>query len=225
MRRPLTASRAEKRRNQNTNACIRNGQKDMEKLHISRVIVLEGKYDKIKLSSVTDAMMITTEGFGIFKDSEKRALLIRLAKERGLIVLSDSDSAGRLIRSHLRAFIPADRMINLYVPCIKGKERRKTEHSKEGLLGVEGIDADYLRSLLAPYADGNPPPEHEKIDKTDLFRDGFSGGESSSQKREALLEALELPRALSTKALIEAVNLLGGRELYESAKDKMQNNK
>ena len=190
----------------------------MEKLHIDRVIIIEGKYDKIKLSSVTDAMIIVTDGFGIFKNAEKRALIKRLAECRGLIVLSDSDSAGKVIRTHLRSFIPPHQMINLYIPCIKGKERRKDAPSKEGILGVEGMSVSLLYELLAPYATGTESIEYPKITKGDLYNDGFAGGESSSLRRKALLRALELPDNLSSSALVQAVNLLGGRELYERAK-------
>lgn len=190
----------------------------MEKLHITRVIILEGRYDKIKVSSVTDAMIIVTDGYGIFKDKEKRELIKRLAKARGLIVISDSDSAGNIIRNHLRSFIPADQMVHIYVPCIKGKERRKDAPSREGLLGVEGMDVKVLYELLLPYADTSAPPvEQERLTKARLFQDKMVGSDNSSQRRKMLLKELGLPEGLSTSALIEAVNLLGGLELYLKA--------
>lgn len=193
----------------------------MEKLHIDRVVILEGKYDKIKLSSITDAMIITTDGFGIFKKEEKRALIKRLALEKGIIILSDSDSAGMLIRNYIRSFVPGSQIIDLYIPKIVGKEKRKVQPSKEGTIGVEGMDAALLYEMLKPYESGNVRPPHENITKLTLFCDGFAGGENSSEKRKALLNALSLPDTLSSAALVEAVNLLGGKELYESAKEKI----
>ena len=200
----------------------------MEKLKISRVIVVEGRYDKIKLSSVVDGMVVVTDGFGIFKDKEKKALLSMLAEIRGLIVLSDSDSAGRLIRNYLYSFIPKDRIIDLYIPQIEGKERRKTAPSKEGTLGVEGMESALLRELLAPYADDNcgsrqnGQGDSSPITKMTLYNDGFIGAADSAAHRESLLEALGLPKSMSTNALIRAVNLLGGEEIYNSAKEKIR---
>ena len=200
----------------------------MEKLKISRVIVVEGKYDKIKLSSIVDGMIVVTDGFGIFKDKEKKALLGLLAEKRGLIVLSDSDSAGRIIRNHLYSFIPKDKIIDLYIPQIEGKERRKDAPSKEGTLGVEGMESALLRDLLAPYADGNGEPgksgERAEITKMTLYNDGFVGAPDSAARREKLLAALGLPKSMSTGALIRAINLLGGEELYDSVKDSLKDN-
>lgn len=197
----------------------------MEKLKISRVIVVEGKYDKIKLSSIVDGLVVVTDGFGVFKDKEKKALLGLLAEKRGLIVLSDSDSAGRLIRNHLYSFIPKDKIIDLYIPQIEGKERRKDAPSKEGTLGVEGMESALLRDLLAPYADEAAESlsgaESTEITKITLYNDGFVGGAESSVRREKLLEALGLPKSMSTSALIRAVNLLGGEKLYDSLKNNI----
>ena len=194
----------------------------MEKLHIDRVIILEGKYDKIKLSSITDAMIVTTDGFGIFKKEEKRRMIRRLANEKGLIVLSDSDSAGMLIRAHIRSFVPKDQIIDLYIPKIKGKEKRKEHPSKEGIVGVEGMDVSLLYELLKPFQAEYPQKEKEKVTKVDLFNDGFSGGDNSKEKRKRLLLALDLPDTLNGSALVDAINLLGGRELYENAKQIIQ---
>ncbi len=194
----------------------------MEKLHISRVIVLEGKYDKIKLSSITDAMIVTTEGFGIFKDREKKEMLKALAEKNGLLVLSDSDSAGKLIRNHLRSFIPKEQIINVYAPCLKGKEARKSAPGKEGLLGVEGTPAEILRNLLLPYENEEQSIAVEMmLTKAILIKDGFSGGKDSSFRRKALLKAMNLPENLSSTLLVEAVNVLGGLPFYENAKEKL----
>jgi len=209
----------------------------MDKLKISKVIVVEGRYDKIKIDSIADALVITTEGFGIFKEKDKRALLSLMAKERGLIVLADSDSAGRIIRNHLYSFIPKDRIIDMYIPRVPGKEKRKEHRSKEGFIGVEGMDADLLRSLLAPHADGSDAAEGgavangeggagangegggRALTKADLYEDGFVGGENSFKKRRALLCALGLPEEMSVAALVRAVNLLGGYSKYVECRD------
>ena len=127
----------------------------MEKLKIDLPIIVEGKYDKIKISSVADACIIQTDGFGVFKSSEKLALIRSLSQKSRIIVMTDSDGAGKLIRSHITSAIPQDRLIQLYVPQVKGKEKRKTQSGAEGFLGVEGTDADVIRNLLLPYAVGS----------------------------------------------------------------------
>ena len=124
----------------------------MEKLKIPYTIIVEGRYDKIKLSSVCDARIVTTDGFGIFKKQEKLSLIRALAKDLPVIVLTDSDGAGKLIRSHITSALPREKIIQLYIPQIEGKERRKTAPSAEGTLGVEGIDVDVLRNLFLPFA-------------------------------------------------------------------------
>ncbi len=197
----------------------------MEKLHIDRVIVLEGKYDKIKLSSVTDAMIITTDGFGVFNDQNKKKLISRLAQKNGLIVLSDSDGAGLLIRNYIKSFVHDASVINLYIPSLPGKEKRKKYPSKEGTLGVEGMQTDLLYRLLQPFDTSHSQkstPPCEKITKLDLFQDGFSGSQNSTLKRRALLRALGLPENLSSSALVDAVNALGGKTLYDDAKKNIK---
>lgn len=196
----------------------------MEKLKISQVVLVEGKYDKIKVDSVVDATILTTDGFGIFKEKEKTALLRRLAAERGLIVVTDSDGAGLVIRNYITSILPKSQVTHLYIPQIKGKEVRKAIPSKEGTLGVEGMEADLLRGLFEPFAVGRTAPEWEAVTKYDLYADGLSGGAGSEARRQALAKAIDLPSGLSSNALIEAINLLGGRLLYEKALDllKMQ---
>ena len=183
-----------------------------EKIKLDCVVLCEGKYDKIKLSSFIDAVMITTDGFGIFNNQEKKALLRKICKTKKLVILTDSDSAGFLIRNKLSGFLGKENIINLYIPQIKGKEKRKLEKSKEGFLGVEGIVTKSLykifekASLLA-----NPDaksPETRKITKTDFYNLGLSGKPDSSEKRKALCRKFDLPESLSANALIEAVNLL-----------------
>ena len=181
----------------------------MEKIKINMPVICEGRYDKIKLQSILDARIVTTDGFAIFNAEEKRALLRKMAEKTPLLVLTDPDGAGRLIRSHLRGILPPDRVIHLYVPETPGKEKRKKAPSKEGLLGVEGIDADLLRGLFAPYADGAEARSESSanVTKSRFYEDGFSGSEGASERRAALARELSLPSSMSANALIEAINL------------------
>lgn len=197
----------------------------MEKLKISLPILVEGKYDKIKLDSIVDGLVITSEGFRIFQNDEKRTLIRKLAEKSKIIVLADSDSAGMLIRSFVKGIIPNDRIINIYTPQIKGKERRKDKPSKEGFVGVEGIDADTVRRLLEPYADINTIEEkkenNRKITKTDMYALGLSGTDGAGERRERVCTALELPRTLSANALLEAANMLCGYDMFVSLCEKI----
>lgn len=192
----------------------------MEKIKLTQAVVVEGKYDKIKLSSILDACILTTEGFGLFRDREKTDLFRRLAAERGLIVATDADGAGLLIRNYFNSIIPKEQLIHIYIPEIAGKERRKVSPSKEGTLGLEGMDIALLRSLFLPFAGaaGEESVPTEEITLTDLFEDGFRGGENSEARRKALLRAASLPSNLSAKALVGAINMLGGRPYYEKVK-------
>lgn len=193
------------------------------KVKLDRVVLVEGKYDKIKLSSLLDATILTTDGFGIFKEAEKKTLLRRLAKERGLIVVTDSDGAGKVIRGHIASILPKEQVIHLYIPKIKGKESRKTEPSKEGTLGVEGMDADLLRTLFAPYAVDADRADAPAVDKWRFYEDGFTGSPNSTVNRRRLAVSLELPDDLTANALLEAINLLGGLPLYEDALRRLKN--
>ncbi len=190
----------------------------MEKLRIKEVIVVEGRYDKNTLSQCVEATILSTEGFGIFRDKEKMALLGRCARERGLIVFTDSDGAGFVIRKRIRASIPARFLKHAYIPDIPGKEKRKKLGSKEGTLGVEGMKPEILIQALlaagATVAEGNELPRPESITKADMAALGLSGGENSSEKRALLLRAWQLPAKLSAKGLLEAVNVLMSREQF-----------
>lgn len=177
-----------------------------EKLRISLPIIVEGKYDKIKLDSILDANIITTGGFGIFNSEEKKALIKRLCKN-GVILLCDSDGAGKVIRSYIKSFLPSDKVYNLYIPKIEGKEKRKRESSKEGTLGVEGIDATLLRSLFLRFVD-NSSDKKEPITKRDFFLYGLSGGENSSAARDRLAALYDLPSGMSANALLDALNMI-----------------
>lgn len=175
----------------------------------AKVIVVEGKYDKIRIESLLDATVITTEGFGIFKNEEKRNLLKHLAEKRGLVILADPDGAGKVIRGHLHTLTGGKGVIDLYVPPVSGKERRKSQGSKEGLLGVEGIDNDTLLSLFekSGLLEGTAPAT-ASYTKTDLYRMGYFGKDDSKGKREAILEANSLPKNLSSSAFLDVINLL-----------------
>jgi len=193
----------------------------MNRISINEVVVVEGKYDKIRLSSVLDAVIITTEGFGIFKNKEKQALLRRMAKERGLLLMTDSDSAGFVIRNFLRGCVPASQLRHVYIPQLKGKEARKEEHSKEGLLGVEGMDTQTIldaleRAGVDVYGEGTKK-EPACIDKQRLFDDGFVGVGNSAELRGRLAQRLGLPVSLTANALIEAINILCTESEYEAA--------
>ena len=183
----------------------------MEKLKISKTIVVEGKYDKIKVASVADAHIIALDGFGIFNNSEKQSLLRRLAESRGLIVITDSDPAGGFLRGKLRSMLPKSGVVNLYTPQIEGREKRKKIASKAGLLGVEGMDAEVIRGLLAPFADGgqNAVSVEKPITKAMFYEAGLSGKNDSAARRDALAKGLGLPVGMSANALIEAMNILG----------------
>lgn len=189
----------------------------MEKLKISIPIAVEGKYDKIKLSSIIDGRIITTDGFGIFASGEKKMLIKRLASERGMIVLTDSDGAGLVIRNYFRSILPKDKLIHLYTPQIEGKERRKKAPSKAGFLGVEGIEADTLRKMFEPFADGNVENDipQKEVTKADFYSDNLSGGEGSAERRKRLCNLLELPENMSANALLAAVNMLCTFEKYK----------
>lgn len=189
---------------------------------VKEVIVVEGRYDKNTLVQVVDATVVTLGGFSVFNDKEKLAFLRRLAEKQGLIVLTDSDGAGFVIRNYLKGALPRDRVKQAYIPDIHGKERRKRAPGKEGKLGVEGMKPDILLEALrragATFLDETEAaaPEKEPITKADLFVLGLTGGTDSSLKRQALLKRLDLPEHLTSNGLLEALNLLYSREeLFE----------
>ena len=188
-----------------------------EKLRIPYPVIVEGKYDKIRLSNVIDARIVTTDGFGVFRGEEKRMLLRRLAEVSPLIVLTDSDGGGKIIRSHLSGMIPKDRLIQLYIPKIHGKERRKASPSAEGTLGVEGMDDGLLYELLSPYAIGEDTLDRARenpLSKLDFFEDGLTGGRDSTKKRDELCVRVGLPTGMTPNALLEALRLLLTYEEY-----------
>ena len=188
-----------------------------ERLKIPYPVIVEGRYDKLRLESVIDAHIIPTDGFGIFKKEEKASMLRALAEKTPLILLTDSDGAGKLIRSHLTSVLPADRVIQLYVPRIAGKEKRKSEASAEGILGVEGMERTLLYELFSPYANAEAVENRmaeNTLSKTDLFEDGLTGGEGSAQKRDELCTRLGLPTGMTPNALLAALRMLCTYEEY-----------
>lgn len=199
----------------------------MEKLTIPYPVVVEGKYDKIRLSNVINAQIITTDGFGIFRKEEKRVLLRRLAAASPLIVLTDSDGGGTVIRSHLSGMVPRDRIIPLYIPKIKGKERRKDKPSAEGTLGVEGMEDSLLRELFRPYAQSDSDPlaraKDNPLSKVDFFEDGLTGGPDSTKRRDELAARVGLPSGMNANALLEALRLLLSYEEYLELVGRPQN--
>ncbi len=196
------------------------------KIKTDKIVLVEGKYDKIKLDSILDATVIAVNGFGLFKSPEKKDMIRSLAASRGAIILCDSDGGGVVIRRHLNSIIPKKDCVNLYIPEIFGKESRKARPSKEGKLGVEGIDSEILREIFRPFEVSSSEnaelnSNFDPITLSDLYSDGFSGGENSSSRRAALAQSLSLPTTISTKLLVEAINILGGRSVYEHAKGNM----
>ena len=182
---------------------------EQERLQIPYPILVEGKYDRLRLLSVVEANIYTTDGFGVFRSEEKRMLFRALAERTRIIVLTDSDGAGKVIRSHISSMIPRDRLIPLYVPRIEGKEKRKAAPSKEGILGVEGMERELLYELLLPYSMGRERKRDDRrIGKTDLYLDGLTGGTDSAARRDALARRLALPEGMTPNALLAAMNVL-----------------
>ena len=185
---------------------------------IQEAIVVEGRYDKNTLSQVVDAPILQTDGFSIMNDREQLDLLRRVAKKRGLIVFTDSDGAGFVIRNYLKGAIPADQLKHAYIPDIAGKERRKSAPGKEGKLGVEGMSPETILSCLkraGATIEGEIKEERSpQITKLDLCQTGLSGGTDSKAKRLALLKRLELPEHMSANAMLQALNLLYTREEF-----------
>lgn len=179
-------------------------------LKIKEAIVVEGIYDKMKLERLVDTIIVVTYGFSIFNDKETVDLIKKLAKDKGIIVLTDSDRPGFTIRNYIKSFIPAHRIKHAYIPEIRGKEKRKAQAGKEGILGVEGIADETILKVLsaANYSLDKRSDESNtaKISKLDLFRDGIYGKQSSSLKRDWLLEHLGLPKRLGTNAMLEILN-------------------
>ena len=178
-------------------------------IKIDKVIIVEGRYDKIKLSSMIDGIIIETEGFGIFKDKDKQKLIRKLAETKGIAILTDSDSAGFVIRNFITSIVPKEYITNVYIPDIYGKEKRKDSPSKEGKLGVEGVSAEILKEAFKKAGIGvsqSESNERKTITLNDFFNDGLTGDTQSKRKRTDLLKKLDLPERMSTKAMLDILN-------------------
>ena len=189
----------------------------MDKIKLCIPVIVEGKYDKARLSQIIDGVIVTTDGFGIFKQQEKMALIRRLG-QNGVILLCDSDGAGKVIRGHLKSCLPPEKVYDLYTPQIRGKEKRKTHASKEGFLGVEGVDNEILYSIFSKFAalhpeltsgsgEGTTPPRRP-LTKTDLYTLGLTGTPDSSARRDMLCQKIGFPTAMTPNALLSALQLL-----------------
>lgn len=185
------------------------------KIKINMPVIVEGKYDKIKLSSLIDGVIIATDGFGIFKDKQKKDYIKALCKN-GVIIATDSDSAGNLIRGHLKGILPPEKIHNVYIPQIKGREKRKKTDSAEGYLGVEGTDNETLKKLFLPYETPDTEAKNDVITRTELYNYGLYGKEDSKEKRKKICRALSLPDNLSAKALCEAISSLYDKSYIEN---------
>lgn len=185
-------------------------------IRLEEAVVVEGKYDRQRLAEVVDGVILETGGFGIFKDKEKLDMLRLLAQKSGLIILTDSDAAGFKIRHFLHSAIQGGRLVDVYIPDIYGKERRKAAPSKEGKLGVEGIDSDILCACLrrAGVLPGETAVRRTPVTKADLFSWGLSGADGAAGRRGVLLKALGFPELMTTKALLPVLNTLYDRESF-----------
>ena len=199
-------------------------------LRIREAIVVEGRYDKNTLSQLVDAVILETSGFGIFNDREKQALLRRLAQARGLIILTDSDGAGFLIRSRLKGMLPKEGVKHAYIPDRYGKEHRKRRPGREGKLGVEGMPPQVLEEALrragATFLEEDEKRGsqlHPPLTKADLYTLGLSGGAGANCRRQALLRLLDLPERLSANRMLELLNTLFTREELEDALAELSN--
>lgn len=191
-------------------------------IKISKAVIVEGKYDKIRLGNILDATIITTDGFSIFKNREKKELIKVLAEKCGIVILTDSDHAGQIIRKAIEKIVPKEQFVSVYLPSVLGKEKRKTSPSAEGLLGVEGTaDAVILEALSRAGIIGERAERSgRKITKTDLYNLGVSGGEGSKEKRASLCRFLKLPETLPANSLLDVLNSLYGYEDFKCEVEK-----
>lgn len=196
-------------------------------IKIKEAIIVEGRYDKNTLSQIVDAPILETSGFGIFKDKKQLSLLRQVAQKRGLIIFTDSDGAGFVIRNHLKSVIPAQYLKHAYTPDIYGKERRKSAPGKEGKLGVEGMSPEVIIEALrraGATIEGESSVGCHEITKQDMMALGFSGGENSAAKRSALIKKLSLPEHMSANALLQALNLLMNLDELKTLVETLEQN-
>lgn len=192
-------------------------------MKIREVIIVEGKYDKIRVDSAVDATVIETKGFGIFKDSAMRRLIKRYAETRGIVVLTDSDSAGFVIRNHIKNIASSGRILMAYIPPVKGKEKRKSVPSKEGLLGVEGTDNEVIVDALIKCGCNKDETNALPITNIDLFNLGLTGKADSKEKRKNIMKKLSLPDKLSTSAFLDALNCFSSLEELKNLSKSIDN--
>ncbi len=191
-------------------------------IKIKSPVIVEGKYDKKTLENVIDALIIPTNGFGIFKDKDKCQMIRTLAEKFGVVVICDSDSAGNLIRAHIKNIVGDSKITNVYIPQIKGKEKRKSKGGKEGLLGLEGMTPEIIMAALekSGVVGISENKESPKVTKTDMFLRGLSGGSDSKERRKILLKRLSLPDNLSPNAMLDIINtIMTYDEFCEVTKD------
>ncbi len=189
---------------------------------VDRIVVVEGKYDRIKLAGILDATVICTDGFGIFKNEELKKTLRTLAEKRGLLILTDSDGAGFAIRNYIVNLVGAQNVVNAYIPDIRGKEKRKAHASAEGTLGVEGVDETVILSALEKAGVTASKARRKKyLTKTDFYLLGLSGGENSSARRDLIKKELGLPKKLSANALVEMLNIMLDEEAFRALLKKI----
>lgn len=195
-------------------------------IKIRQAVIVEGKYDVIKLSNIIDAIIIKTDGFGVFKNKEKQKLIRSMAAKNGIIVITDSDSAGFVIRNFINSSIPKNQITHVYIPDIFGKEKRKTQASKEGKLGVEGVQEKVILEAFEKAGVFCQKSENEKrreIKNSDLYELGLSGGTNSQQKRKILLKKLDLPERMSTSSMIKILNSFVSFEDFENTVKELEN--
>ncbi|MBQ5398311.1 MAG: DUF4093 domain-containing protein [Ruminococcus sp.] len=189
-------------------------------ISLKEAVIVEGRYDKIKLSSIIDTPIIETNGFRIFNDKQKQLLIRQIASKRGILIMTDSDSAGFVIRNFLRGVVPENELRHAYIPQLEGKEKRKSEQSKEGFLGVEGVSdeviVEAIRKSGATIIGEEEKKRSSEITKSDLFELGLSGRENSKLLRERLLKELNMPSYLTTNAMLSALNCLYSFEELKS---------
>ena len=186
-------------------------------IKLSQAVIVEGRYDKTTLENIIDALIIPTDGFRIFKDKEKCALIRSVAQKNGIIIMTDSDSAGAMIRAHIKRITDNKNITHVYIPQIIGKEKRKDKPSKEGTLGVEGMSAEIITEALkkSGITGEKTDKASKKITKNDMFRFGLSGSPDAAKKRQSLLKFLELPDNLSPNAMLDIINTFFSYEEFE----------
>lgn len=187
----------------------------MNKIVLKYPLLVEGNYDKNRVKAVAEGTVITTNGFGVFNSPEKKQLLKRITEHGKLLILTDSDGAGMLIRNKLKGYLAPENVINLYVPTVEGKEKRKKAPSKAGILGVEGMSDEVLRQILAPYDVKAEARDTEAVTTALLYETGLTGAEDSAARRALFCKKAGLPQGLTPKAFRETINTLGGVAYFE----------